>query len=363
MERWFGLPRVLRIAIFVLGWFGYALLVLSLNTPESAHRIAMFVGIACVAAAAITTVLDERVQSNFGSAPRFNAYRQALRTGELPADIDVGEWQRWLRGSALRNATGFLLAGPFVLFGFMSSAFSPTAFHWIPAAAFALLTVCGFAAMPRSNARIRRLTAKVKRRRNSLHAVAGTSSKLEGADKLREGGFASSLPERLVGGCLVWFVCILVVLLLADLQSLVYGGPRILRLEWALGCAALVAVAWAVLGEERHLRRNFASFEDYTEYNRMVRAGELPADMKAEVWRRRVQTRRRENLFRLLLACFFIALGIASILTDQSPYHWMTAALFQVIAIWLLVNWWAGRARLTALAAQVERNAIRQSWG
>jgi hypothetical protein len=118
-----------------------------------------------------------------------------------------------------------------------------------------------------------------------------------------------------------------------------------------------------VLGEERALHRNFASFEQYAEYNRTVRTGELPADTDPEVWRRRLKSRRRENLLRLLMACFFIAVGSASILTSQSPYHWVTALLFEFLAIWLLVKWWAGRARLTSLAAEVERHAVRQTSG
>lgn len=89
----------------------------------------------------------------------------------------------------------------------------------------------------------------------------------------------------------------------------------------------------------------------------------MPADIEPDVWRGRLRTSRRENLFRLVVASFFVVVGIASILTDQSAYHWVSASLFQLVAIWILLNWWTTRERLAFLAAEVERHAIRQTWG
>jgi hypothetical protein len=203
----------------------------------------------------------------------------------------------------------------------------------------------------------------VKRRRDSLKTAAGTPAKATTRAGLKESGFEASLAQRLVGGALVLFVGALLVFLVADLDALVYGGPRIVRLEWAAGCATLVVVAWMVLGKERDVRRNFASFEQYTEYNQTVRTGTMPADIEPDVWRARLRTSRRENLFRVFLAGFLVSVGSASILTDQSAYHWVSALLFQLVAIWLLVNWWTTRERLASLAVEVERHAIRQSWG
>jgi hypothetical protein len=283
METWFRLPLLVRVATTVLGWFGYALLVLSLNTPESADRIAMFVGVACVVGAAVTAGVDHHVQSTFGSIEKLEAYRRALRTGELPAGVELAEWRRWLRGSGLSNATAALLGGPFVLFGWMSSVFSPSAYRWLPAAAFTLLLVWSFVALCRRGPRIKRLEAEIKRHQAALSRAAGAPPETA-ATSLRRGGFESSLAERLVGA-LVWFICAFLVLLLADLESLVHGGPRIVPLEWAAGCATLVVVAWMALGEERDVRRNFASFEHYTEYTRTVRTGEMPADIEPDVWR------------------------------------------------------------------------------
>ena len=363
MEIWFRLPMLVRVATVVLGWFGYALLVLRLNTPQSADRIAMFVGIACVMGASATAGVDQYMQSTFGSIERLKAYRLALRTGNLQQGIELDEWRRWLRGSEWWNATAAVCSGPFLLFGWMSSVGSQSAYRWLPAAAFTLLLAWGFVAVCRRSARIKRLAAEVKRHRDSVNQAAGKSANVTGRAALKEGVFDGPLAERLVAGSVVWFICAFLVLLVADLEALVYDGPRIVRLEWAAGWAALVVVVWAALGEERDLRRNFASFEQYTEYNRTVRTGEMPADIEPDIWRGRLRSGRRENLFRPFLACFLVAVGVSSILTHQSAYHWITASLFELVAIWLLVNWWTARERFASLAAEVERRAIRQTWG
>jgi protein-S-isoprenylcysteine O-methyltransferase Ste14 len=171
------------------------------------------------------------------------------------------------------------------------------------------------------------------------------------------------LANRLIWGSLFQGACAFLVLLIADLESLVYGGPRIMRLEWAAGLAVLIALAFVVLGQERDLRRNFASLDQYTEYSQAVRTEDMPTNIEPDVWRRRLKTNRRSNLLRLLCACFLVGVGLASLLTDQSVYRWMTASLFQLVAIWFLVKWWDTREALAALAAQVERHANRQSWG
>ena len=171
-----------------------------------------------------------------------------------------------------------------------------------------------------------------------------------------------SLVGRLAGGWLVWFFCALLVFGIADLESLVHGGPRIMRLDWAAGFAALVGLAWVVLGDNRDIRRNFASFEQYAEYHQTLRTLSMPADIEPDAWRRRLRSTRRENQMRPFLACILVAVGVSSILTHQSVYHWITAFLFEFVAIWLLVNWWTARERLASLAAQVERHAVRQSW-
>jgi hypothetical protein len=362
METWFRLPQLVRGAIIAAAWFGYAYLVLSLLTAESANRIAMYFAIACVMGAAVTVGADGALRSRFGSAHQLTMYYRALRTGGQPGSIEVDKWRRWLSGSELSTGAVALGVGPFVLFGWFSSVTSQVGYRWVPAVAFSLLGVWGLVAIVTRGARIKRLATEVKRRHESVEPAAGTSAEAQRAASRKE-GFEASLVNRLMWGFLIQFVCVCLVVLIADLESLVYGGPRIMRLEWAAGLAALMALAFVVLGQERDLRRNFASLEQYDEYSQAVRTEDMPANIEPDVWRRRLKTNRRSNLLRLLCAGFLVGVGLASLVTDQSVYRWMTASLFQLVAIWLLVKWWDTREALASLAAQVERHANRQSWG
>ncbi len=180
---------------------------------------------------------------------------------------------------------------------------------------------------------------------------------------MKDSVFEMSLAGRLVSGFVMWFVGAFLALLIADLGTLVFGGPWIMRLDWAAGLAALIGLAWAVLGEDRDLRRNFATYDQYVEYHRTLRTGEMPADIEPELWRRRLTSSRTENLVRVALAVFFMTVGIASIVADRGAYHWVIASLCELLAIWLLVNWWGARERLERLAKAVDRQAIRQTWG
>jgi hypothetical protein len=151
------------------------------------------------------------------------------------------------------------------------------------------------------------------------------------------------------------FTVAFLVLLIADLEPLVFGGPRIASLGWA--------AAWAALGAGWALRRNLASFEQYAEYNETIRTGGMPADIEPDVWRRQLKSTRVENLMKLLVAGFLVAVGVSSILTDQSVYRWVTALLFELLAMWFLFHWWAMRQRLARLGAEVDRRAIRETFG
>ena len=180
---------------------------------------------------------------------------------------------------------------------------------------------------------------------------------------MKDSVFEMSLAGRLVSGFVMWFAGAFLVLLIADLGTLVFGGSWIMRLDLATGLAALMGLAWVALGEDRDLRRNFATYDQYVEYHRTLRTGEMPADIEPELWRHRLTSSRTENLVRAVLAVYFMTLGIASIVADRGAYHWVIASLCQLLAIWLLVNRWGARERLRRLAQAVDRQAIRQTWG
>ena len=362
MDVWFRLPLLGRVVLIILAWFSYAVVILALNTPDSSSRMTTAVGVASLLGAWVTVSVDLSVHRKFGSRQQTIEYQRALRTGALPADIEPAEWRRSLRGSRWSIAITAMWAGPLLAFGWMSSITSQSAYRWAPASAFALLAVWGFISVCRRGAQIKRLADALKRHPGALDQVAATPARAELT--LQESAFEASAAGRLIPIALGGFVFAFLILLVADLEALVYGGPRIMRLEWAAGLAAVFGLTLAALVIERNLHRDFASHEQYREYDRTLRTGQLPKDIDPDVWRRRLSSSRRENLLRPLLACFLVAVGMASIITHQSVYHWVTASLFQLIAMWLLViKWWEWRERLASLTAEVERWDVRQSWG
>jgi hypothetical protein len=353
MQTWFRLPQLVRGVVIAAAWFGYATLVLSLLTSESAGRIAMYFAIACVMGAAITVGADGAVRGRFASPTNVRTYYRALASGQLPADAELDEWRDWLLGTSAANVAAFVLGGPFVGFGLASSVVSPSAYHWLATAAFGVLCVGCVAAFCTTAVWVKRLTAQVNRRQETLKQAAGTPVTARAGRK--EVAFDASMAVRVLTNAITGFTVAFLVLLIADLEPLVFGGPRIASLGWA--------AAWAALGAGWALRRNLASFEQYAEYNETIRTGGMPADIEPDVWRRRLNSTRVENLMRLLVAGFLVAVGVSSILTDQSVYRWVTALLFELLAMWFLFHWWAMRQRLARLAAEVDRRAIRETFG
>jgi hypothetical protein len=356
MTTWFRLPLIVRAAAIGVGWLAYFGLILRLLPAESAAAIAVPVGIACVFGSVVTAVADHRIHAKFGTADRMTAYRRALRSGKLPKGIDVDEWGSWLRGSETANGLGVLCVLPFVVFGLFTSVGSQSPFRWLPVAVFTVLFGWGAVVLVRRGAGIKQLNATIERRSEPVTPAEPTTL-------MTRDVFASSLIGRLASGFVMWSAGAFMVLLLVDLGTLVFGGPWIVRLDVAAGAAALMGLAWAAFGEDRDLRRNFASYNQYVEYHRTLRTGEMPADIDPELWRRRLGSSRRENWVRVVLAGFFILLGIATIVAGRNGYHWVVAFLVQLLAIWLLINWWGARERLRRLARAVDQQAVRQTWG
>lgn len=359
MTTWFRLPLIVRAAAIGVGWLAYFGLILRLLPAESVAPIVVPVGVACVLGSVVTAVADHRVHRKFGTVDQMAQYRRALRTGRLPKGVDIERWGSWLRGSEMANGLGVLCVLPFVVFGLFTSLGSESPYRWGPVAVFALLLGWGAVVLVRRGAGIKQLNATIDDRREPVTEPAAREPKT----LMKEGVFASSLAGRLASGFLMWFAGAFVVLLLVDLGTLVFGGPWIMRLDVAAGLAALVGLAWAALGEDRDLRRNFASYDQYVDYHRTLRTGEMPGDIEPELWHRRLAGSRKENWVRAVLAGFFVVVGIATIVAGRNGYHWVIASLCQLVAIWLLINWWGARERLRRLAKAVDRQAVRQTWG
>lgn len=355
MTTWFRLPLLARAAAIGVGWLAYFGLIQRLLPGESATRIAVPVGVACVVGSVVTAAADHRIHRKFATVGQLALYRRALRTGTLPKGVDVEQWARWLRGSETANGLATLGVLPYVVFGLFISLGSASTYRWLPGAVFTLLLGWGAVVLVRRRAGIKQLNAAIDDRCEPADPVPRTL--------MTEGVFASSLPGRLASGFLMWFAGAFLVLLVVDLGTLVFGGPWIMRLDVAAGVAALMGLAWAALGEDRDLHRDFTSYDQYLEYHHTLRSGGMPADLDPALWQRRLAGSRRENWVRAVLAGFFMLLGIASIAAGRHGYHWVVAALCQLVAIWLLINWWGARERLRRLGKAIDRHAIRQTWG
>lgn len=358
MTTWFRLPLIARAAAIGVGWLAYFGLILRL-LPADSVRMSVPVGVACVLGSVVTAVADHRIHSKFGTVECITEYRRALRTGKLPKGADVDEWARWLHGSEMANGAAALCVLPFVVLGLFTGMGSESPYRWLPVALFALTLGWGVVVVVRRGAGIKQLSAAIERRGESTTPPAAAAPRM----LMTEGVFESSPAGRLTSGFLMWFAVAFLVMLIVDLATLVFGGPWIMPLPIAAGVAALVGLAWALLGEDRDLRRNFASYDQYVEYHRTLRTSEMPAAIEPELWRRRLTSSRRENWVRAVLAAFLIVLGIAAIVTGRNGYHWVIASLCELLAIWLLINWWGARERLGRLAQAVDRQAIRQTWG
>jgi hypothetical protein len=358
MTTWFRLPLVVRLVVIALAWLGYGVLVLDFNAMDIGSRSAKIIGTACSVGAALAVGFDVGWRPKARSMDQLSAYRRALRSSELPTPIELDEWRRWVVRSDLLNGFAPFSAGPFVFFGLASSLSSQSAYSWVPASAFTLLAIWGAVAWWRRHLQIVRLRAEIEQR------AAAKTVEGQAAVTRVEAYFRTPRAMRALVTAAMGFTVALVALLMADLESVIFGDSRLVHLEWAAFCAAPMGLASALAESvEPTLRNTSGSVEQLIAYDRGLRTGELPTYVEPDVWRSWLRSSRRTLGMPLLWACFFGAAGVSSILTDQSGYHWVTAFLFQLLAIWMLLGWSGKRAQITQLAGKVERYAVRQRWG
>jgi hypothetical protein len=355
MTTWFRLPPVVRLVVIALAWFGYAVLVLDVNALGSPS--AKIIGTACLVGAALAVGFDLGWRPKDRSTEQLSAYRRALRSGELPTPIELDEWRRWVVRSDLLNGFAPFCAGPFVMFGLVSSLSSQSAYHRVPATAFALLAICGTVAWWRRHLQIVRLRAAIKQR------AAATAKEGQAAVTREEAYFRTPWATRVLITAAMGFTSAFLALLLADLDAVVFSDSRLVHLELAALWAAAMGMACGIaeFGEPT-LRGTRGSIEELVEYDRALRTGELPLRVEPDTWRAWLRSSRRTLGLPLLWACFFGAVGVSSILTDQSGFHWVTASLFQLLVILMLLGWWGKRANITQLARRLDRYAVRQTW-
>src|SRR6185312_9588866 len=91
---------------------------------------------------------------------------------------------------------------------------------------------------------------------------------------------------RLFGSAVGGFGSAFLALLLADLDSVVFGDAWIEHLEWATAWAAPMSLVSAIsLFGDPSMRRGGGPFEPLVEYERAIRTGEMPSRIEPEVWR------------------------------------------------------------------------------
>ena len=199
--------------------------------------------------------------------------------------------------------------------------------------------------------------------------AAATPTKAKGwaafEEKHAPGALRWPVTVRFVQFAFVGFIFALLVLLAADLDSVVHSVSRSAHLERAAFWAALVGVVFAVaaLGDPR-LRRNSGSVEQVAAYDRALRSGQLPAHIDPDAWQSWLRRgRRSDGILRALRICFLMAVGVSSILTHPTVYRWVIASLYALLAMRFIITWPAALRRYARLAAEVDQRATRQTWG
>jgi hypothetical protein len=103
---------------------------------------------------------DRRMQRLFGSTEQALTYTRALRSGELPAQIDPAAWQRWLAVSRQSARWAPAGVGVFTVVAVLQSLDH----EWTLAAVFALISIWEAAVVLVLRRRIARLSAAVGQR-------------------------------------------------------------------------------------------------------------------------------------------------------------------------------------------------------
>lgn len=177
------------------------------------------------------------------------------------------------------------------------------------------------------------------------------------------------LPQevRILIYAVMGFALTLLAFLAWDFDRL-YNGYNGSRMTGWLALAAVVGLlvgTWLsgfVLRVEKCFRRNFGSIEPFIAYKRALRTGELPAHIDPDAWRDSLWLSRGANRERRLLAYLVVVFVVVPFvvvpsLTRQPAYHPVFASLFGLLALWSLVSSWRRSARITRLAAEVERHS------
>ena len=170
MQTWFdGLPAAAR-ALFIgllssAAIFGMLSLYAFADVLGESHesvvgRLVLSTIIGLLTGVVGVVFGDQRMRRVYGSTDRARTYSRALRSGELPAQIDPAAWQRWLAVSAKTNRWAPASVAMFMVFGLLQGLGK----NWFLVALFGAFAIWQAAVALVMRRRIARLTAAVRRR-------------------------------------------------------------------------------------------------------------------------------------------------------------------------------------------------------
>jgi hypothetical protein len=355
-----------RILVVSAAWFGYADLMSMLNATSDAPPTMEIIWGASAAAAAATSLVDAAMARRFGSLDELARYSSALRTGKLPNGIDPTLWRHWLRLSCKATTVTWLLACPFLGFAMLSADSSPSPQRSPALWTLGVITTGLVAVMHRRSTRIKRLGSAIDECRAvmpSKQVQAAPCAIQRMQDRWRENA-QTSRAGRIARLLLPAMTLAFLVLLVADLDSIVYGESIASHLIWAGGLATVTGVIVTVIAfDDPRLTATDRTIESILQYDWAFCTGELPAAVDADQWRRWIRSHHRSYAILLVWACFYLAVGFWSLLSDPTGYHWVVAGLLGTFAMWMIRRWRCLSARLAWLEELVQRQAVRQLFG
>jgi hypothetical protein len=140
---WYRMPAAVRIGAHAAIGLGAAALVAAIYYPAgpASHAVLVTAGVVGVMMVMAAVWGERLLRRDFGSAAQYVEFAGALRSGELPADIEPAVWRGWLARGRQYNVQRIGAVAPLVVFGIVPALRVPTTAHLIIAVVLAGLAV------------------------------------------------------------------------------------------------------------------------------------------------------------------------------------------------------------------------------
>lgn len=346
-------------------WFSYGALLSNFNSPDDGRTPEIIWG-ACLIGASITVLVTLVRPVLFDSRNEFLDYSIALRTGILPDGIDLGVWQRRLARSRLAVMLVPWFTFPFLFFGVLSADSSQFRYRAVLLGMFTVCAIWVLVVVYKRTARIKQLESAVRQRQEEQcpAPTAPAPVTMPWLEKQWRSNAATPMAERFISMVVMTSVFAFLLVLLADLDSVVYSDSRLSHLRWAALCALVIGVVatGTAFGDPR-MRATSRTIDEIMRYDLAFRTTELPEHFDVDQWRSWIKTHRKSDAVTMIWACYCLVVGGWAVLSHPPGYHWVVAVLLAVLAIWQIRRWRRLCALNTRLKTVVERHAVRQLYG